>query len=55
MWGLLFSTCECTLSTIRHKEDTWNAIISGAATGGLLAIRGIYNYFNIWTIAFSWF
>lgn len=47
VWGLLFSSCECTLTTIRHKEDTWNAIISGAVTGGLLAVRAGFKAFMI--------
>lgn len=40
MWGGLFSTFDCSLVAIRHKEDPWNSIISGAATGGVLAARG---------------
>ncbi len=40
VWGLLFSTFDCSLAAIRRKEDPWNAIGSGAITGGLLAIRG---------------
>ena len=40
VWGGLFSTFDCTLVAIRHKEDPWNSIISGAATGGVLAARG---------------
>jgi len=39
VWGGLFSTIDCTLIKIRKKEDPWNAIISGAATGGILAAR----------------
>ena len=35
MWGTLFSICDCTFTYIRKKEDPWNAIASGAATGGL--------------------
>lgn len=39
VWGVLFSGCDCTLVYFRKKEDPWNAIISGAATGGILAAR----------------
>ena len=27
------------MSSIRQKEDPWNSILSGAATGGVLAAR----------------
>lgn len=39
VWGVLFSCCDCTFTYFRKKEDPWNAIISGAATGGILAAR----------------
>ncbi|XP_015512316.1 mitochondrial import inner membrane translocase subunit Tim17-B [Neodiprion pinetum] len=39
VWGGMFSTIDCTLVHFRHKEDPWNSIISGAATGGILAAR----------------
>jgi len=39
-WGGTFSTFDCTLAYIRQKEDPWNAIMSGALTGGVLAARG---------------
>uniref|UniRef100_A0A1B6BZX7 Mitochondrial import inner membrane translocase subunit TIM17 n=1 Tax=Clastoptera arizonana TaxID=38151 RepID=A0A1B6BZX7_9HEMI len=39
VWGGLFSTVDCTLVHFRRKEDPWNSIISGAATGGILAAR----------------
>jgi import inner membrane translocase subunit TIM17 len=39
IWGVLFSCCDCTITAIRRKEDPWNAIASGAATGGILAAR----------------
>mmetsp|Transcript_12969 Transcript_12969/g.16992 ORF Transcript_12969/g.16992 Transcript_12969/m.16992 type:complete len:228 (-) Transcript_12969:51-734(-) len=39
VWGGLFACCDCTLTSIRQKEDPWNAIMSGAATGGILAAR----------------
>ena len=33
IWGTLFSCFDCTFSHMRKKEDPWNAILSGAATG----------------------
>mmetsp|Transcript_27710 Transcript_27710/g.39645 ORF Transcript_27710/g.39645 Transcript_27710/m.39645 type:complete len:235 (-) Transcript_27710:1661-2365(-) len=39
VWGGLFACCDCSLTAIRQKEDPWNSIISGAATGGALAAR----------------
>ncbi len=42
IWGMMYSICDCTIASIRLKEDPWNAIASGAATGGILAIRGGY-------------
>ena len=39
MWGGLFSTFDCTLVAIRHKEDPWNSIAAGALTGGFLSLR----------------
>lgn len=39
IWGGLFACCDCTLTSIRQKEDPWNSIISGATTGGILAAR----------------
>lgn len=38
-WGALFATFDCSFAALRHKEDPWNSIASGAATGGLLAVR----------------
>jgi len=40
IWGTFFSIFDCSIAAIRMKEDPYNAIISGAATGGLLALRG---------------
>lgn len=45
VWGGMFSTIDCTLVHIRKKEDPWNSIISGAATGGILAARNGKNNF----------
>jgi mitochondrial import inner membrane translocase subunit TIM17 len=39
VWGTLFSCFDCTITSIRKKEDPWNAILSGACTGGVLAAR----------------
>lgn len=39
VWGGLFSTFDCSLVYLRQKEDPWNSILSGAATGGLLQVR----------------
>ena len=39
IWGGLFSTFDCTLVSIRKKEDIFNPIISGALVGGTLAAR----------------
>ena len=39
VWGGLFACCDCTLTHLRQKEDPYNSIISGAATGGILAAR----------------
>ncbi|EER92127.1 hypothetical protein BDA96_01G360700 [Sorghum bicolor] len=39
VWGGLFSTFDCALVYARKKEDPWNSIASGAAAGGLLALR----------------
>eukprot|EP00124_Ichthyophonus_hoferi_P001077 Ihof_evm17s49 gene=Ihof_evmTU17s49 len=38
-WGGMFSVFDCVLVAIRQKEDPWNAIWSGALTGGVLAAR----------------
>lgn len=42
VWGGLFSVFDCTLARVRRTEDAWNAIISGALTGGLLAMRSAF-------------
>ncbi|EOA21779.1 hypothetical protein CARUB_v10002239mg [Capsella rubella] len=38
-YGGLFSAFDCTLVYIRKKEDPWNSIMAGAATGGFLSLR----------------
>ncbi len=32
-WGVTFGAVDCAMIGLRGKEDPWNAIISGAATG----------------------
>ena len=39
VWGGIFACFDCSLTAVRQKEDPWNSIISGAATGGVLAAR----------------
>ncbi|XP_047068351.1 mitochondrial import inner membrane translocase subunit TIM17-2-like [Lolium rigidum] len=39
VWGGLFSAFDCTMVFARQKEDPWNSIIAGAATGGFLSMR----------------
>ncbi|XP_017029191.1 probable mitochondrial import inner membrane translocase subunit Tim17 4 [Drosophila kikkawai] len=39
IWGATFSTVDCALISYRQREDSWNSIISGAATGGILSAR----------------
>lgn len=39
VWGGLFSVFDCTMVYVRQKEDPWNSIIAGAATGGFLSMR----------------
>lgn len=39
VWGGLFSTFDCAMVYARKKEDPWNSIAAGAATGGLLSLR----------------
>lgn len=40
LWGGLFSSFDCLFISYRQKDDPLNAIMAGAVTGGLLAIRG---------------
>jgi import inner membrane translocase subunit TIM17 len=39
VWGLCFSSFDCSLAGLRRKEDPWNSILAGTLTGGLLAFR----------------
>lgn len=47
VWGGLFSTIDCALVHVRKKEDPWNSIASGAATGAILAVRSNIKRFHI--------
>ena len=38
-WCLCFSSFECSLVSLRQKEDPWNSILSGAGAGGVMAAR----------------
>jgi mitochondrial import inner membrane translocase subunit TIM17 len=39
-WGLLFSSFDCILTTLRGAEGASNRIIAGGTTSMLLSIRG---------------
>jgi import inner membrane translocase subunit TIM17 len=39
MWAGIYSMSECTLTTLRNTDDAYNKILSGAITGGVLALR----------------
>ncbi|MQL99293.1 hypothetical protein Taro_032013 [Colocasia esculenta] len=39
VWGGLFSAFDCSMVYARQKEDPWNSIVAGAATGGFLQMR----------------
>lgn len=39
VWGGLFSAFDCGMVYLRQKEDPWNSIAAGAATGGFLQMR----------------
>jgi hypothetical protein len=39
VWGLVFSSFDCSLAYARGRDDPWNAIGSGFLTGGVLAAR----------------
>ena len=38
-WCLCFSSFECSLVSLRQKEDPWNSIMSGAGAGAVMAAR----------------
>ncbi|XP_022213479.1 probable mitochondrial import inner membrane translocase subunit Tim17 1 [Drosophila obscura] len=39
LYGAIFSSIDCALVYCRKREDAWNSVTSGAATGGILAAR----------------
>lgn len=39
MWCMTFSAFDCTFAKLRKKEDPWNAILSGVATGAVTSAR----------------
>jgi mitochondrial import inner membrane translocase subunit TIM17 len=39
VWSGMFNAFECVCSNYREKEDAWNSVISGAATGAILSAR----------------
>lgn len=39
VWGGLFSVFDCSMVYLRQKEDPWNSVFAGAATGGFLQLR----------------
>lgn len=39
MWAGIYSISECTLIGLRNTDDAINKIVSGAITGGVLAMR----------------
>ncbi|KAF8603261.1 mitochondrial import inner membrane translocase, subunit Tim17/22 [Ceratobasidium sp. AG-I] len=39
-WSGLLSAFNCLAVEYRQKEDGWNTVLAGAATGGCLAVRG---------------
>jgi len=39
LWGFSFCTFDCTFIYLRQKEDPWNAIMAGAATGAFQVAR----------------
>ena len=44
-WCLCFSSFECSLVSLRQKEDPWNSILSGAGAGGVMAARFVLSFF----------
>ena len=39
VWSGLFNAFDCSFHAFREKEDAWNSVVAGAATGGLLSVR----------------
>ncbi|XP_017095743.2 probable mitochondrial import inner membrane translocase subunit Tim17 3 [Drosophila bipectinata] len=47
LWGATYSTVDCAVSHLRQRDDSWNSIVSGAVTGGIVAARrGIFSMAN---------
>ena len=40
LWGLIYSSTECALIKLRHKDDSINSIVGGFTTGYMLSCRG---------------
>ncbi|CAF3082724.1 unnamed protein product [Rotaria socialis] len=38
-WSCAFSLIDCSCVYVRNKDDPWNSILSGAATGAILQAR----------------
>uniref|UniRef100_J3LPT0 Uncharacterized protein n=1 Tax=Oryza brachyantha TaxID=4533 RepID=J3LPT0_ORYBR len=38
-WGCLYSAFDCAFVYARRKEDPWNSILAGGATGAVLSLR----------------
>ena len=55
VWGLCFSCFDCSIAFVRRREDAWNAIGAGAATGGLLAARGTYTSLHTSHLSFHFY
>ena len=39
LWGGLFATFDCALTSVRGRDDMWNPILAGGFTGAALAAR----------------
>lgn len=39
VWSGLFNTSDCLITAVRKKDDSWNQILAGAATGAILSTR----------------
>jgi len=55
MWGGCFSSIDCTLVYLRKKEDPWNSIMSGAATGAILSVRSeSFHLLSVFHVGILW-
>ena len=43
-WCLCFSSFECSLVSLRQKEDPWNSILSGAGAGAVMSARLVTDF-----------